>query len=342
MVCESGGRGSYRISSKTEREEMAGGPTNGQGVQQAGDFHLVKSSWVRQHAYQAERMLCGGLDIIGVYIADSAASLRANQAAAREIVYEVGKCVPMATSLCAHITIEPRKYSWTTIDTMNRQALPKAVQAKGQRFTGTWHSVECKVLIERYISLPDIISPTSMKINLARALNDVVDQQTSQWMASIDGFFPLGTDRLESLTGQHHTMVLYQPLGQDVPVSIDRENTHTDTSCMVIKGEICCIVYAPPSTDVAQMLMLVREDIQRSLEARVGLMIEDWDQGIVPTSTEDKHWAPPRRVCCAMNGLGVCDYMFDNEPLSDAAERIRELMGASCQAKDLSTIEGLA
>jgi hypothetical protein len=320
--------------------------------------------WFTEHARQVKRMLVGGVEIVGAYLA-AGASQPMSDAQVRDIIFSLPITAP---ALDRYLVRASPKLTCEVFTGAKKDAVkPKPVSTiKVAAFTE--QLVTFTTTIQLDLTIPVVAASTSssgssssseltLKSQLKRALESYHTRLLAA-PASIDGSTAIdltatvekafdsssgGKSGKGKQKGKTDAAVSSENSVHEVEFflrpSAAAASTENSTGVIVLQGACQCRVYAHNKYTVGQALAALRYDVLQSLLARLQLLSEDAEEtsGGAPfslPSSPSHTWSLPRRVFALLPcGGAVSDYLLPAENEADGKERIQELLG-------VTTVEG--
>lgn len=295
------------------------------------------SDWVLEHARQAQRMLPGGLAVLGFFACsedEQLADFKQKPAILRQltqIAEDMNKDILQRDSiLLLHCWSDRQKLTCRMIESKEARvnvvetkvaAVPRLEEVRGVYRFDAHFSAENFTVKE---SVEKILTNFAAKLNLDRVLV----------AGKSEGALPA----LRTESDSHPVTILSSA------VSSYLSHTQPPQAQISVAGamETRCLV--SPKSTVAQAADLVRSDLVQSLRYRLSLHREslDEDGGFFAEQPSDGSagtYALPNRVFYQTEaGVTVCDYMFPEEKPDQSHQRVLDLTGFTginvCEASE--------
>lgn len=328
-----------------QREESTGSAGNS-----------VDKDWVTEHARQVSRMLPGGLSVLGVFII-SDTDAKDTQTTLRQLVFAVDNLISsehlwspsdddVTDCVTLHVNSKTRKTLCRTFDIKDPKSMAKPADWKYQSgVCSSWMTVLCCLNVDIVVPLPENRSSTE---NMDKCLKEGLKawtQKIENGICLLDGKKFL--DDTELTTGQRRN-VKQTYTAQLLLTSCEHRVTDVVQRCggsVSVRGAIHSRAFLHSNKPKAKLAeKLLKRDVLSTVATRVQMLLEELMIAEQESGVRDKkqteQFSLPRRVFCPVKGSGpvcVCDYQFSYEELSEATERLKEMLDIDAAEEDLDT-----
>lgn len=301
----------------------------------------IDPKWVVEHARQVNRMLTGGMSVLGVYMVASADVFTMNQTRLKQCLQSIQKKIENNKSLrqslvhnekyIIHICAASRKFSCRTIDIKDEQASLKPVEFRFQSFLDSWRCVRTciDININCYVPLSKEVCRTEQKIVYA-CQNEIDSIWNSH--AAVGHKILEDSDMIDTSKGKVKTSP-----GDEIDICLFKETTsntnqvdvENDSVISLVKfvGNILAKAFIHPKATYGEAIKALKVDIIRSLLTRIELLCEEAEVNNLCHVDEWSLMSPARVFGPYKNfNLCFCDYIFKDESEEDSLGRFTELL----------------
>lgn len=311
--------------------------------------------WIATHARQVNRMLPGGLDVLGIFALAPPNMMQSAQTKLRQILYLIHKSLSKGQTL-ANSTTErhllqicstSRKITCRSIDVADQKSAFKPADWKPQSGSEKWIKLKTDINVDLKINVPvkqqnqnmlkqiqqglvpycDSICKGIIAINgEVRDVTEVLDQSASESKRS------KGRDKGHTSQLIHNIDFYTQQISKE-----KNEPEVYDSVCkLVMQGVTHGRAFVHSKSLVSEAKQAITTDIIRSIHARCELLCEDIEV-VEEEGTKKELYDTPVRVFGKLHGsnLDFCDYKFQDEKLEEVTDRIKELLDITIDPDDL-------
>lgn len=295
------------------------------------------SDWILEHARQAQRMLPGGLAVLGIFACsgdEQLADFKQKPAILRllsQVAEEMNKDITQRDSfLILHCWTDRQKLTCRMIESKEARvnvvetkiaAVPRLEEVRGIYKFDAHFSAQSFTVKE---SVEKILTNFAAKLNIDRVLI----------AAKSEG----ALSALRTENDSHAVTILSSA------VSSYLSQAQPPLAQVSVAGAMETRCYVLPKATVAQTADSVRGDLVQSLRYRLSLYREslEEDGGFFAQQPADSFagtYALPNRVFYQTDaGVAVCDYMFPEEKADQSRQRVLDLTGftglTACEASE--------
>eukprot|EP00742_Colponemidia_sp_Colp-10_P007322 GILJ01007876.1.p1 GENE.GILJ01007876.1~~GILJ01007876.1.p1 ORF type:complete len:471 (+),score=71.94 GILJ01007876.1:33-1445(+) len=261
-------------------------------------------SWVKEHARQVNRMLCGGTKLLGVYIFSPADAFSQNQAQCIESVRMAMSadtlvrsdiCLPSnaegdSDPLILHVDSKTLKYSCKTYDVAAKWLKPaeiKPQRGQGNRLETLTSAMDVHILI-----LVDSRSKEPVRNLIQAAVTNwcktvetcayTVDDNWCQPEDLLGSLSPSPLRHVDLWSRQLTDVCVYKPPADNLH---KEENATTATaatsksgSIFSIRGSLSARAFAFEKSSIADCVNAIKQDLMNSLTTRISALVEELDR----------------------------------------------------------------
>ena len=312
---------------------------------------ILDVKWVVEHARQVNRMLTGGLMIIGVYNLCAPDIFIKNQTLLRQCLFSVRKksenskwirkSIPHNERYFVHICSVTGKLTCRTMDINDEQASFKPATFRFQSFLSKWHTFSCFVdlNISSYVPVKESLK-TEMK--MAYACHDEIE---SIWNSYASLNFKILKDdqpiansaknknKISNKNDVEITFFKKHVSSNNVLCSTEQVNTE-----IKFVGTIFAKAFLHQKATYGEAVKALKVDIIRSLQSRIELLCEEAQ---INNLCQVNEWSlmSPIRVFVKANTVYYCDYAFKDETKNETIVRFADLLGLNPSEDDLIYME---
>ena len=320
-------------------------------------FELIDLKWVVEHARQVNRMLTGGIVVLGVYMFCTPDILAKNQAKLRQCLQQLQKktednkwvrqSLPHTDRYLIHICASSRKITCRTIDFCDDQASPKPAEYRYQSFLSNWHTVSCFVDVNVKFNVPlsQEASKTEQKVMYAcrKEVEDIWNAYATTEYKLVDETQMLenkkpGKGKSKLNTGQNIELLLFKKSNS----SNSNRMINYDTANVEVKfvGSLCSKAFLNNKATYGDAVKAIKVDIIRSIFTRIELLCEEAEVNNLDQVDEWSLMSPARVFACfKKSNISFCDYVFKDESEADMIGRFSELLDLDLAQDDLVYLE---
>jgi len=313
----------------------------------------INEKWISEHARQVNRMLPGGIHIIGIYMLSTPDLINKNQTKLRQcinLMHKVTERIPMMRNFMAHnnrillhICASSRKVTCRTMDITDTQMQLSPAEFKYQNFLNKWNSVKCIADVDLRFSIP----VTSEKSRFESLIFQGLENQLEEIVKSIPVINGTSVNEDEQLFEPAKA-----PKGKtkkDESKSLDinffsckkcdsEEKFEKQCSRGVIKfiGKSYCQAFLCTKCTKGEAVRALKGDIIRSILSRIELLCEEAEVNNL-YQVDDWSLVSPTRVFAKFRNtpLDFCDYFFKDEESKETQGRFSELLSISVAEESL-------
>lgn len=305
----------------------------------------INSIWITEHARQVNRMLPGGLNIIGMFIFCSPEFATKNQSKLRNCINEVSKVTEKnkyiknaavhLERIFLHISSSTRKTTCRTVDLSDAVTTFQPAEMKYQSFINTWNSVRSILNVNVHFHIPVSSEKSRLETQILQGFQAEL-RKIWESTAVINGrithgdeplFEPAksgkGKERKENRKTSDVELYSSQNTGRT-----DKLTKHTSLRTVSFIGKIFSQAYLHAKATKDEAIKALKADAIRSLLSRLQLLCEEAE---VNNLYQVENWSllSPTRVFLPLNKsvVGFCDYIFKDEQNLDSIQRFSELLG---------------
>ena len=301
----------------------------------------VDPKWIVEHARQVNRMLTGGMSVLGVYMISTQEAFGKNQIKLKQCLQVIQKRVEnyksLRTSLVhnekylLHICAASRKFSCRTIDTKDEQATLKPVEFRIQRFLDNWRCVTTciDINVQCYVPLCQEVSRTEQKIVYAcqKEIDSIWNSHASIGYKIIeeDELLDANKSKGKTVPGDEIDICLFKETSMDTnKVYVENDSVISQVKFV---GSILAKAFLHPKATYGEAIKALKVDIIRSLLTRIELLCEEAEVNNLCHVDEWSLMSPARVFGPFKNyNLCFCDYIFKDESEEDSIGRFTELL----------------
>ncbi|KAJ8321279.1 hypothetical protein KUTeg_001137 [Tegillarca granosa] len=283
--------------------------------------------WAATHAKQVTRMLPGGLDVIGIFAVAPPTMMQSSQNTLRKVMFAIhkslskGQMVTQDNQISDRILLQICSSTRKSIDVGDPKSTFRPADWKTQSSPENWIKLTSEVAVNIHIAIPVKIENQSFLKQLQKS--EILDHSATETKRS------KGKDKIQS-SQQTYVVDFLEKTNVCDPVISD------NYARVVMKGSIHGRAFVYSKATVGEATQAMKTDVIRSLIARCELLCEDID-----VVGEDKKvrqlYDTPVRVFGKLPGskLDFCDYMFQDEKISEVTDRILELLNVEVTEEQL-------
>ena len=322
---------------------------------------LFDISWIAEHGRQVNRMLIGGISVLGIYVYCSSEVVSANQSKLSQCLYSLHsriernkwlkKAYLHSDRYLLHICSTTRKLTCRSFDISNKQATSKPVDCKFQPFLANWHSTSTNIDVHVNISVPLSPKATETEKSILLACQYEIEQIWGAYCTSEDckllveeQLIANSTTKTKSkskhgVSGQSLKFTLFKlPNGKKIEDVVEQETTYLDVKFF---GGIYSRAVLNSKATYGDAIKALKVDVIRSLLTRIELLCEEAE---VNNLVQVEEWSlvSPMRVFCPVlksSLLYFCDYSFKDESVDDIVSRFSEMLNLSVKNSELVYFE---
>lgn len=313
--------------------------------------------WAATHAKQVTRMLPGGLDVIGIFAVAPPTMMQSSQNTLRKVMFAIHKSLSkgqmvtqdnqISDRILLQICSSTRKSTCRSIDVGDPKSTFRPADWKTQSSPENWIKLTSEVAVNIHIAIPVKIENQSFLKQLQIGIlpfcqricsgltlfngqlkqkSEILDHSATETKRS------KGKDKIQSSQQTYVVDFLVKSEKTNVCDPVISDNY----ARVVMKGSIHGRAFVYSKATVGEATQAMKTDVIRSLIARCELLCEDID-----VVGEDKKvrqlYDTPVRVFGKLPGskLDFCDYMFQDEKISEVTDRILELLNVEVTEEQL-------
>lgn len=319
----------------------------------------IDEEWVSIHASQVNRMLPGGLLVVGVFLITSPELAKDSQNALRKLIFAVEKSTrknrlwspsdnDTTDRVAMYICSTTKKNTCRTFDVADPKSTAKPADWKYQYTPSTWLSIDCNVRVDLTIPLSSCATYQEKQkctrqglAQWAKELENAVILFNGQVKDS-DG--DLVEEQKKSRSSAHSSPQIVSANLLLAPTSLNRSTALVQVckSSLSIQGVVKCRGYISSNKPkVKDATQAIKRDLLNTISDRCEILFED----IILNGSQNesgKELCPlPQRVFIPIPGsnLMFCDYVFGDETEEDLQTRFLEMLDQEVQYKALAFVE---
>lgn len=318
---------------------------------------LFDINWVAEHGRQVNRMLIGGISVLGIYVYCSSEVVSANQSKLSQCLYSLHsriernkwlkKAYLHSDRYLLHICSATRKLTCRSLDISNKQATSKPADCKFQPFLANWHSTSTNIDVHVNISVPLSPKATETEKSILLACQYEIEQIWGAYCTSEDCKLlvedqPIAKSKSkgkQEANGQSLKFTFFKlPNTKKIEDVVEQETTYFDVKFF---GGIYSRAILNSKATYGDAIKALKVDLIRSLLTRIELLCEEAE---VNNLAQVEEWSlvSPTRVFCPVlksSSLYFCDYSFKDESVDDIVSRFSELLNLSVKNSELVYFE---
>lgn len=315
------------------------------------DTDGIDSKWIVEHARQVNRMLTGGMSVLGIYMFCSSDVLSANQSKLRTCLQAVQKkteqskwirkAVPHNHRYIVHICASTRKVTCRTLDFHDDQASLQPAEYRYQPFLSNWNFVSScvDVNVQFYVPNSQEAYRNEKKILYAcqQEIEDIWNSYATTGHKLVDET-KLLTDNSKLKKGKKEDREIKFVLFKKANSGGDKGYIQYNAANVQVKlvGSICTRTYLHPKSTYGDAVNALKVDIIRSLLTRIELLCEEAEVNNFCQVDEWSLMSPMRVFAPFKDGqIYFSDYIFKDESDEDTLSRFSELLNISLVKDDL-------
>ncbi|XP_022111460.1 protein odr-4 homolog isoform X2 [Acanthaster planci] len=326
----------------------------------------VSEHWIAEHARQVTRMLPGGLGVTGVFALAPPEMMRSAQAKLRQVLFAVHKLLRKHRLLeegevttewaMLQICATSRKLTCRTFDVSNPQSTAKPADWKFQSFLSRWPYLHCRIHVDITVPVRHQAADCGQySKQISAGLSPFVETIHNS-LALVNGQLRDPQDSLEAAQtkrksgkkssgagGPSALKYSVELLAQNIK-HCDNKVQHSPCSARIqVHGVMESRSYVHNKATVEEAIQAVKEDVIRSLQARLELLSDELRQSSTEEEVKEVDTEPPcsiatpKRVFANLPGthISVCDYAFRDETAQDSLDRLNELLNLQVTDEEL-------
>jgi len=308
----------------------------------------IDVKWIVEHARQVNRMLPGGLNVIGTYVYCDLESLNKYQPKLKQCftsIYKrmeknalINQSFPHKERYFIHIDSNSNKTMCRTFDASEEIINFKPAELKYQPFLDSWCSLSTKVELDIQIAIPIKHETTSLDkkfiFAFQREINDIWNAYAVAGTTIIDEAQSL----IENKKTNKKTNKIKTFVNENIEVDFfkkkNSENNAKELSTEKIEmsvkfvGSIASKAYVHSKGTYGEGIKFLKIDIIRSILTRIELLCEEAQ---VNNLAQVDEWSlvSPVRVFVpftSKSNINFSDYVFKDESENDVINRFADLL----------------
>ncbi|XP_043271626.1 protein odr-4 homolog isoform X2 [Venturia canescens] len=318
----------------------------------------IPNNWVADHAKHVTKMLPGGMQVLGIFVAGPGDSLNDHNSVhlVKSVIADIHRNLGSNDylhgnnkydNLVLSFNILSQKWACKSFD-MKKGGSAKPAEWKFQSKVTKWHRLDTQMDLDKTFpisnednaktlkkQLQDILKNTAASINSAQA---VIEGEVRSLDDLVEIVGKKKKDQKESVKGREINpdekslrVELYIPYPEKSCTSMD-----IVSCCGSIRliGQLVSRTFVHEKASIAEATDAVKEDIMRSLATRLEMhwdsLIEEEDGS--PEENITLH-EPPRRVLVELpqSKITLSDYLFPGEGPQEALISLQELLDLQVQ-----------
>ena len=322
---------------------------------------LFETKWVAEHGRQVNRMLIGGISVLGIYVHCLPDVASANQAKLSQCLLSLQSRIERNKWLkkiylhseryLLHICSATGKLTCRSFDVSNKQATSKPADCKFQSFVGNWHSAFTSIDVHVNVSIPLSPKASETEKSILLACQHEIEEVWNAYCTS-DGPNLLTEDQMisnisttkskskgkQEATSQNLKLTLFKLPNSDKAEDVVRQ----ETTYLEVKffGGIYSRAVLNSKATYGDAIKALKVDLIRSLLTRIELLCEEAE---VNNLVQVEEWSlvSPTRVFYPVHksSLYFSDYSFKDESVDDIVSRFSELLNLTVDKSDLVYFE---
>ncbi|XP_071802072.1 protein odr-4 homolog [Asterias amurensis] len=331
----------------------------------------VSEYWIAEHARQVTRMLPGGLGVMGVFAMAPPNAMNDAQPKLRQVLFAVNKLLRKRQLLLnvrdeeveeardwtiLQMCTTTRKLTCRVFDISDPRSTARPADWKFQSFLSRWPYLHCRLHVD--ITVPvqhQAVDCGQYSKQISEGLMPFVETIESS-LAVVNGQLRDPKDGIETTLSKRKsgkksaTAVVsdgmkysIELLAQNVRPCTNKVKNSSCTACIQVHGVMESRSYVHNKATVADAIQAVKEDVIRSLQARLELLSDELRQSSSEEEVKEVETDPPatiatpKRVFAKLptTHISVCDYAFRDEVAQDSLDRINELLNLQITEEEL-------
>ncbi|XP_069823537.1 protein odr-4 homolog [Dendropsophus ebraccatus] len=339
-----------------QKEELSEAPQKTAGPSRLEE---IDEEWVSIHATQVNRMLPGGLLVVGVFLITSPELSKDSQNTLRKLIFAVDKSSrknrlwspgdnDVSDRAAVHVCSATKKNTCRSFDISDPKSTAKPADWKYQNSPSSWLTIDCNVHIDLTIPLASCATYqekqkcTRQGLALwAKELENAVIFFNGQVK---DGDGDLVEEQKKSRTGAHSGPQIISANILMTPNSVNRSTALVQVckSSLSIQGVVKCKGYVSSNKPkVRHATQVLKRDLLNTISDRCEILFEDIILNGSQHESEKELCPLPQRVFMPIPGSSVmlCDYVFGDESEDDLQNRFLEMLDLEVCYKALAFVE---
>ncbi|XP_073438648.1 protein odr-4 homolog isoform X1 [Dendrobates tinctorius] len=319
----------------------------------------VDEEWVSIHASQVNRMLPGGLLVIGVFLITSPELSKDAQSTLRKLIFAVDKTSrknrlwslsenDVTDRAAVHVCSASRKNTCRTFDVSDPKSTAKPADWKCQNAPSSWLTIDCNVHVDLTIPLSSAATYQEKQRCTRQGL--------AQWAKELENAIVFFNGQVKDPDGdlieeqkKSRSVAHCSPQSISANIVVTSNSTNRSTalvqackSSLRIQGVVKCRGHVSINKPkVRDALQAIKRDLLNTISDRCEIMFEDVIlNGSQPES--EKELCPlPQRLFVPLPGstIMLCDYIFGDETEDDLQCRFLEMLDLEVYYKTLVFVE---
>ncbi|KAM4022319.1 protein odr-4 homolog isoform 2-T2 [Anomaloglossus baeobatrachus] len=339
-----------------KKEDQDEGPKKKTGLSTLDE---VDEEWVSIHASQVNRMLPGGLMVIGVFLITSPELSKESQNTLRKLLFAVDKSSKknrlwslsendVTDRVTVHVCAASKKSTCRTFDVSDPKSTAKPADWKCQNTPSSWLTIDCNVHVD--LTIPLSSSATCQEKQRCTR------QRLAQWAKGLENAIVLFNGQVKDPDGdlieeqkKSRSVAHSSPqiMSADILVTSDSINRSTALvqackSSLSIQGVVKCRGHVSINKPkVKDALQAIKRDLLNTISDRCDILFEDIILNGSQHESERALCPLPHRVFIPIPGstIMLCDYVFGDETEDDLQNRFLEMLDLEVQYKTLVFVE---
>ena len=318
----------------------------------------VDENSVVAHAIHVERMLPGGMDVLGLFVIGDKQILDdpLNQSKLKSLIQLIARSIGEFREPFDHILLTIcEKSLHHTCRSVNIEDINSSLKPADWKYSSTptmWQEIVSSLSLNSTIPVTKTKITKPLRVQIKFGLSSLLGSIEEAIML-VDDELKVGNSLLNDNTEDvktkkrkskstetsyksHNIELLLQSPKQREPI------IHYDCAAVMnLQGKIAARAYVHPKATVSDAENAIKSDIYRSIKARVEIHCDAILNEEQQTDTMILH-ETPRRVCAILphSNIFLSDYLFPGEDIGDSVEPFDELLGISVSKSDINdTIE---
>ncbi|KAM3915365.1 protein odr-4 homolog isoform 1-T2 [Leptodactylus fuscus] len=319
----------------------------------------IDEEWISIHASQVNRMLPGGLLVVGVFLITSPQLSKDSQNALRKLIFAIDKSSKknrlwnldendVTDRVAVHVCSASKKNTCRTFDITDPKSTAKPADWKYQNTPSPWLTIDCNVHVDLTVSLSSC-STYQEKQKCTR-------QGLTQWAKELENAVILFNGQVKDSDGdlveeqKKSRSVAHsspQVISANILVSSNSFNRSTALvqackSSLRIQGDVKCRGFVSNNKPkVKDAVQAIKRDLLNTISDRCEIMFEDIILNGSQHESGNELCPLPQRVFVPIPGSNImlCDYVFGDETEEDLQNRFLEMLDQEVYYKALAFVE---
>ncbi|TMW64254.1 hypothetical protein Poli38472_012876 [Pythium oligandrum] len=325
-------------------------------------FEDVSSDWVCDVAKQVDRMLPGGIKILGLYVI-SASDPRSVMDQASCYLRAIAEAVAIPTEFQSGLEtddvqcivhISPSnskrvaKSFWNLLDAAKTAANPAELKSPSTASCLETTQYTATIAIDQLLSFAHLKVATEQPVDPTVVIEKRVDEARQQLLPFVQRIWHARGIKSRQTESSSQRIDFLASFGATSSSAASKEPVNSTGRC---QGVIECTAFVPAdetSRPVDLAVLYLKQDFVKSLLVRIELLLERWtDDSIVGSATQSRTFLKGSRVVLPKRALlpwhsGVTTFsealrlslhIFPDDHAIDAAQNALEILGATQESE---------